>query len=63
LPQIASPAGIAPVIMLTLSNVFMNFAWYGHLKYKSTALWIAILLSWGIGVLRVLPRSPGKPLR
>jgi uncharacterized protein (DUF486 family) len=48
LPQIASPAGIAPVIMLTLSNVFMTFAWYGHLKYKSTALWIAILLSWGI---------------
>ncbi len=48
LPQIASPAGIAPVIMLTLSNVFMTFAWYGHLKYKSTALWIAIVLSWGI---------------
>jgi uncharacterized protein len=48
LPQIASPAGIAPVIMLTLSNVFMTFAWYGHLKYKSTALWIAIILSWGI---------------
>ena len=34
--------------MLSISNVFMTFAWYGHLKYKTTALWIAILVSWGI---------------
>ena len=40
-----------PIIMLTVSNVFMTFAWYGHLKYKSTALWVVILVSWGIAFL------------
>jgi uncharacterized protein (DUF486 family) len=39
---------LAPIVMLVLSNVFMTFAWYGHLKYKGTALFIAIMLSWGI---------------
>ncbi|NLF82711.1 MAG: DMT family protein [Candidatus Gastranaerophilales bacterium] len=38
----------APIILLTISNIFMTFAWYGHLRYKSTALWIVILVSWGI---------------
>jgi len=36
------------VILLTISNIFMTFAWYGHLKYKTSPLWIAILASWGI---------------
>ena len=40
-----------PLILLTVSNVFMTFAWYGHLKFKSTALWIVILVSWGIALL------------
>ncbi|MGV3551932.1 DMT family protein [Rhizobium sp.] len=39
---------LAPIVMLVLSNVFMTFAWYGHLKHKGTALFIAVLLSWGI---------------
>jgi uncharacterized protein (DUF486 family) len=34
--------------MLLVSNIFMNFAWYGHLKYKEIALWKAVLISWGI---------------
>jgi uncharacterized protein len=34
------------VLLLTISNVFMTFAWYGHLKYKSSPLWLAILASW-----------------
>lgn len=34
------------VILLTISNIFMTFAWYGHLKYKSSPLWIAIIASW-----------------
>ncbi len=37
-----------PILLLTISNIFMTFAWYGHLKFKSTALWIVILASWGI---------------
>jgi uncharacterized protein len=34
------------VVLLTISNVFMTFAWYGHLKYKSAPLILAILVSW-----------------
>jgi uncharacterized protein (DUF486 family) len=39
---------VAPVLMLIASNVFMTFAWYGHLKYKTSALWMAVIVSWGI---------------
>ena len=34
------------VLLLLASNVFMTFAWYGHLKYKSAPLFLAILVSW-----------------
>ena len=37
---------LTPVILLTISNIFMTFAWYGHLRFKHTALWIVILISW-----------------
>ena len=37
-----------PVVLLLASNVFMTFAWYGHLKYKSAPLALAIAASWGI---------------
>jgi uncharacterized protein len=36
------------VLLLTISNVFMTFAWYGHLRFKHSPLWIAIVVSWGI---------------
>ncbi len=39
-----------PIILLVASNVFMTFAWYGHLAYKSKPLWIVILASWGIAL-------------
>ena len=39
---------LVPVLLLLASNVFMTFAWYGHLKYKSAPLFMAILVSWGI---------------
>ena len=44
----ALPVPLATIGLLTLSNVFMTFAWYGHLKHKSTALTAVILISWGI---------------
>ncbi len=46
----ASPLSnyLVPVLLLLASNVFMTFAWYGHLKYKSAPLVMAILVSWGI---------------
>ena len=39
---------VAPIRMLLASNVFMTFAWYGHLKYRSAPLLLAIVASWGI---------------
>ena len=36
------------IVLLTASNIFMTFAWYGHLKFKDVALWKVILISWGI---------------
>src|SRR3954465_8236608 len=39
---------ILPILMLFASNVFMTFAWYGHLKYKDHSLVLVILASWGI---------------
>ena len=38
----------APVLMLIASNVFMTFAWYGHLKVERGPLWLIVLASWGI---------------
>ena len=38
----------APVLLLVLSNIFMTFAWYGHLKVEHRPLWIIVLVSWGI---------------
>ncbi|MDQ4135817.1 MAG: DMT family protein [Pseudomonadota bacterium] len=39
---------VSPILLLLASNVFMTFAWYGHLRFKSAPLWIAVLASWGI---------------
>ncbi len=39
---------VLPILMLVASNVFMTFAWYGHLKFKTSPLWIAVMASWGI---------------
>ncbi|QIF82823.1 DMT family protein [Brevundimonas sp. 'scallop'] len=41
-------AYIAPIVMLCLSNFFMTFAWYGHLKFDHKPLWILVIASWGI---------------
>ncbi|HRF10100.1 MAG TPA: DMT family protein [Xanthobacteraceae bacterium] len=42
---------ISPIILLFISNIFMTFAWYGHLKYKTSPLIIAIVASWGIAFI------------
>jgi uncharacterized protein (DUF486 family) len=47
-PSFGLSPTIAPILMLIASNVFMTFAWYGHLKHKDAALWIVVLVSWGI---------------
>lgn len=42
------PTYLAPILLLAVSNVFMTFAWYGHLKYTDRPLWLVIIVSWGI---------------
>ena len=51
---------LLPVLLLTISNVFMTFAWYGHLKYKGSALWIVILISWGIALFEYCFQVPAN---
>ena len=46
--------------MLCLSNIFMTFAWYGHLKFKSSPLWLVILVSWGIALLEYCLAVPAN---
>ena len=41
-------AAVAPILLLIASNIFMTFAWYGHLKVEHRPLWILVLVSWGI---------------
>jgi uncharacterized protein (DUF486 family) len=48
MPNILVSPAVAPVLMLVVSNAFMSFAWYGHLRYPDRALWLAVLASWGI---------------
>ena len=50
------------VLLLIISNVFMTFAWYGHLRYRSTALWLAILASWGIAFFEYCFQVPANRL-
>lgn len=46
--------------LLTISNIFMTFAWYGHLKFKDVALWKVILISWLIAFLEYCFQVPAN---
>jgi uncharacterized protein len=46
MPALSTPA--ITILLLLLSNIFMTFAWYGHLKFKEVPLVLVILVSWGI---------------
>jgi uncharacterized protein len=48
------------VLLLIGSNVFMTFAWYGHLKFRQTALWKVILVSWGIALFEYCLQVPAN---
>jgi hypothetical protein len=54
-------APVRTVLPLSASNVFMTFAWYGHLRYLERRPWlIAALLSWGIALVEYLLHVPGN---
>jgi uncharacterized protein (DUF486 family) len=53
-------AFLIPAALLIISNTFMTFAWYGHLKYEKTALWVVILVSWGIAFFEYCFQVPAN---
>lgn len=54
------PAPLVTVLLLTASNLFMTVAWYGHLRFKSAPLIVAILVSWGIAFFEYLLQVPAN---
>ena len=52
---------LAAAVLLTASNLFMTFAWYGHLKnLHDRAWWVAALVSWGIALFEYLLQVPAN---
>ena len=49
-----------PIVLLTISNLFMTIAWYGHLKFKDKPLWIVIFVSWGIAFFEYCLQVPAN---
>lgn len=55
------PISVQTVFLLLLSNIFMTFAWYGHLRNLATAPWyVAALVSWGIALFEYLLQVPAN---
>ena len=50
------------ILLLTISNIFMTFAWYGHLKFRNVALWKVVLFSWGIAFFEYCFQVPANRL-
>jgi uncharacterized protein (DUF486 family) len=55
-----TPERLLPVLLLLGSNIFMTFAWYGHLKYKTTPIVWVILASWGIAFFEYCLQVPAN---
>ena len=52
---------VLSIAMLALANVFMTFAWYGHLRHQSNTVWyVAALVSWGIALFEYLLQVPAN---
>jgi uncharacterized protein len=64
MPQLSLPPGAwsyaMPVLLLVASNVFMTFAWYGHLRFKDSPLLLAIVVSWGIALFEYCLAVPAN---
>ena len=58
--SLPSWAHLAPILLLCASNLFMTFAWYGHLRFRSAPLPLVILVSWGIAFVEGTV-SPCRP--
>lgn len=51
---------VRTVALLFASNIFMTFAWYGHLRFKEVSLWKVVLISWGIAFLEYCLAVPAN---
>ncbi len=49
-----------PIVLLIISNIFMTFAWYGHLRFKDKALWLVIVASWLIAFVEYCFQVPAN---
>lgn len=58
--NIAFSTPLLTIGLLIASNLFMTLAWYGHLKYKASPLWIVILASWGIAFFECCLQVPAN---
>ena len=54
------PIPVVTIGLLLASNIFMTFAWYGHLKFKTTALVTVIFISWGIAFFEYVLQVPAN---
>jgi len=59
MPTFISPY-LLPILLLIGSNIFMTFAWYGHLRFKESPLMLAILVSWGIALVEYCMAVPAN---
>ena len=48
------------IVLLTISNIFMTFAWYGHLRYTESPLWLAVVVSWMIAFVEYCFQVPAN---
>ncbi len=59
----AMPIALQTILLLVASNLFMTFAWYGHLRYlHGRPLWVAVLVSWGIAFFEYMLMVPANRL-
>lgn len=56
----AIPVPLITILLLTGSNVFMTFAWYGHLRFKAAPLLLVIVTSWGIAFFEYMLQVPAN---
>ncbi|WP_210530342.1 DMT family protein [Rubellimicrobium arenae] len=56
----ALPVSVTTIGLLLASNIFMTFAWYGHLRFKGTSLAVVILVSWGIAFFEYCLQVPAN---
>lgn len=62
LPTVPASSTLKVICLLTISNIFMNAAWYGHLKYRERALALVIFSAWGLAFFEYCFQVPANRL-